>query len=212
MACISIFYAIDLDPRARHCRPVEVVKSTKTPSAWKFHQIMAKATLARIHKLFEFFDHRGCCAVIYWVDADGFSPKPVDVKAANGVEGGLALGTGADDQQVLPGGVGSNGSRLGGEAFHQLDQSRSRHILNWDNGDAVTGLNIAISAWAVDRSDRSVGVYVVNAAFATEVNDDRLRIRNAISSGIELAAYQLLAAEPNDARPPRGGFTVRLAQ
>ncbi len=54
-------------------------------------------------------------------------------------------------------------------------------------------------------------VYVDNAAFATRINDDRLRIRNAISSGIELTAYQLLAA-PDEARPPQGAFTVRLAQ
>jgi general secretion pathway protein K len=54
-------------------------------------------------------------------------------------------------------------------------------------------------------------VYVDNAAFATQLNDDRLRIRNAISTGIELTAYKLLAA-PDDARPPRGAFTVRLAR
>ena len=54
-------------------------------------------------------------------------------------------------------------------------------------------------------------VYVDNAAFATQINDDRLRIRNAISTGIELTAYKLLAA-PDDARPPRGAFTVRLAR
>jgi general secretion pathway protein K len=54
-------------------------------------------------------------------------------------------------------------------------------------------------------------VYVDNAAFATRINDDRLRIRNAISTGIELAAYQLLAAA-DEGRPPQGAFTVRLAQ
>jgi general secretion pathway protein K len=54
-------------------------------------------------------------------------------------------------------------------------------------------------------------VYVDNAAFATQVNDDRLRIGNAISTGLELTAYKLLAA-PDDARPPRGSFTVRLAR
>ena len=54
-------------------------------------------------------------------------------------------------------------------------------------------------------------VYVDNAAFATHVNDDRIRIRNAISTSVELAAYQLLAA-PDEARPPQGAFTVRLAR
>ena len=54
-------------------------------------------------------------------------------------------------------------------------------------------------------------VYVNNAAFATQVNDDRLRIKNAISTGIELTAYRLLSA-PDQARPPQGVFTVRLAR
>ena len=53
--------------------------------------------------------------------------------------------------------------------------------------------------------------YVDNAAFAIQVNDDRLRIRNAISTGIELTAYQLLAS-PAEGRPPQGAFTVRLAR
>lgn len=53
-------------------------------------------------------------------------------------------------------------------------------------------------------------IYVDNAAFATKVNDDRIRIQNAISTSIELVAYQLLAA-PDEARPPQGAFTVRLA-
>jgi general secretion pathway protein K len=52
---------------------------------------------------------------------------------------------------------------------------------------------------------------VDNAAFATQVNDDRLRIRNAISTGIELMAYQLLAT-PDKTRPAQGDFTVRLSR
>jgi general secretion pathway protein K len=54
-------------------------------------------------------------------------------------------------------------------------------------------------------------VYADNAAFATQINDDRLRIRNAVSTGIELTAYKILAA-PEDSRPPQGAFTVRLAR
>jgi general secretion pathway protein K len=54
-------------------------------------------------------------------------------------------------------------------------------------------------------------IYLGNAAFATQINDDRLRIRNAISTGIELSAYQLLAV-PERARPSHGAFTVRLAR
>ncbi|HZZ24497.1 MAG TPA: type II secretion system protein GspK [Roseiarcus sp.] len=54
-------------------------------------------------------------------------------------------------------------------------------------------------------------IYLRNTAFATQINDDRLRIRNAISTGIELSAYQLLAV-PEQARPSQGAFTVRLAR
>ena|ERR1700722_2037620 len=54
-------------------------------------------------------------------------------------------------------------------------------------------------------------IYLGNAAFAAQINDDRLRIRNAISTGIELSAYQLLAV-PERARPSQGAFTVRLAR
>ena len=56
-------------------------------------------------------------------------------------------------------------------------------------------------------------VYVDNAAFATQLNDDRLRIRNAISTGIELTAYKLLAApkdkdkdKDKDVSPAAGRF------
>ena len=49
-------------------------------------------------------------------------------------------------------------------------------------------------------------VYAVNAALSTQVDDDRLRIKNAISTGVELAAYKLLADDK-----PQGVFAVRLA-
>ncbi len=60
-------------------------------------------------------------------------------------------------------------------------------------------------------------IYVDNAAFATQLNDDRVRIRNAISSGIELTAYKLLSApkdkdKDKDTRPPQGAFTIRLSR
>ena len=49
-------------------------------------------------------------------------------------------------------------------------------------------------------------VYAINAALATRVDDDRLQIKNAISTGVELAAYKLLADDK-----PQGAFAVRLA-
>ena len=69
---------------------------------------------------------------------------------------------------------------------------------------AVLWVLAALAALAATYS-----VYVGNAAFATQVNDDRLRIESAIQSGVELTAYSLLAA-PTDARPPQGAFTARL--
>ncbi len=71
---------------------------------------------------------------------------------------------------------------------------------------AVLWILAALAALASTYS-----IYLGNAAFATQINDDRLRIRNAISTGIELSAYQLLAV-PEQARPPQGAFTVRLAR
>jgi general secretion pathway protein K len=52
-------------------------------------------------------------------------------------------------------------------------------------------------------------VYVDEAAFAIHVNDDRLRIRAAVQSGVELTAFEL-AATPEDKRPPRGAFSLRM--
>jgi general secretion pathway protein K len=52
-------------------------------------------------------------------------------------------------------------------------------------------------------------VYVDLSAFAFHVDDDRLRIRASVQSGLELAAFELAAA-PEDARPPRGAFSLRL--
>ena len=53
-------------------------------------------------------------------------------------------------------------------------------------------------------------VYADNVVFASHINDDRLNIRAAVSSAIELAAYRMNAA-PDDHRPPRGSFALRLA-
>jgi general secretion pathway protein K len=47
-------------------------------------------------------------------------------------------------------------------------------------------------------------VYVDVSGFAFRVDDDRLRIRASVESGLELAAFQLAAA------PPRGAFSLRL--
>ena len=52
-------------------------------------------------------------------------------------------------------------------------------------------------------------VYVDVSAFAFYVDDDRLRIRASAMSGLELVAFELAAA-PEDARPPRGAFSLRL--
>lgn len=85
-------------------------------------------------------------------------------------------------------------------------------VLNSKRRDS--GFILVVVLWilaALAALASSYLVYVDNAAFATRINDDRLRIRNAISTGIELTAYQLLAV-PDEARPPQGAFTIRLAQ
>ena len=82
------------------------------------------------------------------------------------------------------------------------------------NPGSESGFILVVVLWilaALAALASSYSVYVGNAAFATHVNDDRLRIRNAISTAIELTAYQFLAA-PEKARPAQGAFTVHLAQ
>ena len=77
-----------------------------------------------------------------------------------------------------------------------------------------SGFILVVVLWilaALAALASTYSIYLGNAAFATQINDDRLRIRNAISAGIELSAYQLLAM-PEQARPPQGAFTVRLAR
>jgi general secretion pathway protein K len=77
-----------------------------------------------------------------------------------------------------------------------------------------SGFILVVVLWilaALAALASTYSVYLSNAAFATQINDDQLRIRNAISTGIELSAYQLLAVPEKD-RPPQGAFTVRLAR
>jgi general secretion pathway protein K len=83
----------------------------------------------------------------------------------------------------------------------------------WKPG-SESGFILVVVLWilaALAALASTYSIYLGNAAFATQINDDRLRIRNAISTGIELSAYQLLAV-PEQARPPQGAFTVRLAR
>ncbi len=79
-----------------------------------------------------------------------------------------------------------------------------------ESGFILVAVLWILGALAILASTYSV--YVANASFATHVNDDRLRIANAISSGVELAAYKLLAAPSDDARPAQGSFTARLSR
>ncbi|SFK11335.1 general secretion pathway protein GspK [Methylocapsa palsarum] len=54
-------------------------------------------------------------------------------------------------------------------------------------------------------------VYVTNAAVASRIGDDRLRVEAAIWAGAELTAYQLLGAEPAN-RPTSGRFKFQLGR
>ena len=118
---------------------------------------MTQSALARVHDFFQFRHHRGGRAIVDGVNADGLSPEPVDVEIANGVDRGLALRSGAQDEQDLAAGICSDRTRLGREALHQLDQRRARHVLDRDDRQAVSGFDSAVGVWAVDRPDRSVG-------------------------------------------------------
>ena len=81
------------------------------------------------------------------------SLQPVDVEAANGVEGGLTLAARAHDDQKLSAWIRSNGAGTRGEPFEEFRQRRSRHVLQRNDGHAVSRLDIRRPAGAVDRSD-----------------------------------------------------------
>lgn len=54
-------------------------------------------------------------------------------------------------------------------------------------------------------------VYVTNSAMAIALYDDGVVAEGLISAGVELAAYQIIAA-PKDARPTRGAFAFRMGK
>jgi general secretion pathway protein K len=72
-----------------------------------------------------------------------------------------------------------------------------------------SGFILVVVLWilaALAALASTYSVYAINAALTTQIDDDRLQIKNAISSGVELAAYKLLADDK-----PQGAFAVRLA-
>ena len=54
-------------------------------------------------------------------------------------------------------------------------------------------------------------IYAINTAAASHVADDRLQAQASIRAGVELAAFQLLAA-PEKTRPSHGAFEARVGR
>jgi general secretion pathway protein K len=54
-------------------------------------------------------------------------------------------------------------------------------------------------------------IYTVRTAAASHIADDRLQAEESIRAGVELAAYQVLAA-PENARPTHGAFEARVGR
>jgi general secretion pathway protein K len=71
---------------------------------------------------------------------------------------------------------------------------------------AVLWIIAALATLAVIYSN-----YAVNTAAASHVADDRLQSEASIRAGVELAAFQLLAA-PAETRPTHGAFEVRVGR
>ncbi len=117
---------------------------------------MAEARFPGVHDLFEFADDRFGRAVLHRIHAHRLSLQPVDVEAANGVEGGLTFAAGAHDDQELSARIRSNGAGTRGEPFEEFRQRRSRHVLQRNDGHAVSRLDVRRTAGAVDRSDAPV--------------------------------------------------------
>jgi general secretion pathway protein K len=78
-----------------------------------------------------------------------------------------------------------------------------------DGGFILVAVLWMVAALATLASVYSV--YAVNTAAASHVADDRLQAEAAIRAGVELAAFQALAA-PESARPTHGAFDVRIGR
>ena len=77
------------------------------------------------------------------------------------------------------------------------------------NGFILVAVLWIIAALATLASIYSI--YAVNTAAASHVADDRLQAQASIRAGVELAAFQLLAA-PEQARPTHGAFEARVGR
>ena len=78
-----------------------------------------------------------------------------------------------------------------------------------DSGFILVAVLWMVAALATLASVYSV--YAVNTAAASHVADDRLQAEAAIRAGVELAAFQALAA-PESARPTHGAFDARIGR
>ena len=106
-------------------------------------------------------------------------------------------------------------------ATTEINSHGRRHAMKCGPGNQNTseprsdsGFILVVVLWILAALAKLASVYSIlsrQCHAATQINDDRLRIRNAISTGIELSAYQLLAVL-EQARPAQGAFTVRLAR
>ena len=84
----------------------------------------------------------------------------------------------------------------------------SEKTIQWDErGFVLVAVVWILSALATLAS--IYAVYAGNAAAAAHIDDDRLRMRAAAKSALELTALTLTSS-PDEARSPRGGFTFAL--
>jgi general secretion pathway protein K len=88
----------------------------------------------------------------------------------------------------------------------KCDRHRQEFVHNRDGFIVVAALWI-LGALAALASIYSV--YVANAAISVAVNDDALRADAVATAALELTAYQVTAAPPQE-RPTRGRFAIRI--
>ena len=123
----------------------------------KLHQTLAEPGLAGVHDLFQFRDDGLGLAVAHGVHAHRLTAHPVDVEAADRVDGGLPLLSRADDQQNPAAGVGADRSRAASESFEQLRDRGAGDILQRNDGEAVAGIGAAGGAGAIGRTCGAIG-------------------------------------------------------
>src|SRR3981081_3680205 len=105
--------------------------------------MLAEAVFARVQDFFELGDQRLGLRIMDWKNADRLAAHPILVEAEDGVDGGAALGSVADDDEQILRWVGPDRTWLCREAFQEFRDRLHRDMLQGNHRDSITRLRIA---------------------------------------------------------------------